>query len=172
MPPGGLGPMAGFDEEDHPDGAVPCNDENEMPVLQHPNQLEPTPMDQDNNEVRVNNAGRRVSPLAIGGGNIGGGAVSTNQEDDDDISNAEGAVRYHYHVGMFLDVLDTVDRWSEVEVVGVDHNAQRIAITYLYWGDKFDEMLPFDSDRIAPFKTHTYHGDPSQLKVGHTARIT
>lgn len=163
---------------------LPCNDENERPPaaapLHHNAMME---MDQDqDNEIRVNNVGRRSSPLGLlllggnaGGGGSSSGSSSSNQQQEENMMVGGGgeaeeagpsSARYHYRVGMFLDVLDTVGKWCEAEVLEVDHHAHKITITYLYWSEKFDEQLPFDSPRIAPFKTHTYHGDLSQLKVG------
>ncbi len=67
--------------------------------------------------------------------------------------------------GLFIDVRDTVDKWCEGEVLEVDSVRRRVYITYTYWSDKFNEWLPVDSERIAPFAMHTYHGNPANLKV-------
>ena len=44
-----------------------------------------------------------------------------------------------YHAGQRVDVLDTVKKWAEAEVVRVDDAARRLLVTYTYWSDKWDE---------------------------------
>ncbi|KAH8063289.1 thiol-dependent ubiquitin-specific protease [Aureococcus anophagefferens] len=61
-----------------------------------------------------------------------------------------------YHAGQRVDVLDTVKKWAEAEVVRVDDAARRLLVTYTYWSDKWDEWLPAESPRIAPFGSRTY----------------
>ncbi|KAJ8608324.1 hypothetical protein CTAYLR_009413 [Chrysophaeum taylorii] len=69
-----------------------------------------------------------------------------------------------YRTGQELDVMDTVSKWAEAEVVAVDEASQRILITYTFWSDKWDEWLDFDSDRIRPRGSETY--DAKSPKVG------
>ena len=72
-----------------------------------------------------------------------------------------------YTVGMFLEVQDQVQKWCEAEVIGINTFTYTLRITYLYWGDKYDEDIPFFSSRLAPFPTHTYQpGEPRTLQVG------
>ena len=68
-----------------------------------------------------------------------------------------------YHAGQRVDVLDTVKKWAEAEVVRVDDAARRLLVTYTYWSDKWDEWLPAESPRIAPFGSRTYQrgGNPT-----------
>lgn len=61
------------------------------------------------------------------------------------------------YIGQHLDVLDSVSRWSEAEVLKIDKDKKRVFITYLYWEDKWDEWIAEDEDRMAPLHTHTYY---------------
>ena len=75
-------------------------------------------------------------------------------------------------VGMFLEVRDTVGKWCEAEVMSVNHGARRLRITYMYWSDKYDEELPFDSDRLAPYQTHCYReNQPQTLEAGQRVEV-
>ncbi|CAM9456401.1 unnamed protein product [Chrysoparadoxa australica] len=77
------------------------------------------------------------------------------------------AWRMNLQVGDELDVKDTVNKFCEAEVLEIDKMRGLVRITYTYWGDSYDETIPIDSDRLAPFGSETYqgpHGIP--LKVG------
>lgn len=85
-----------------------------------------------------------------------------------DIENkkiTEGEIVFKPFIGLRVDILDSVQRWSEAEILKVDVQNQKIYITYLYWEDKWNEWISFDDDRIAPIHTHTYH-EKGTLKVG------
>jgi hypothetical protein len=160
------------DEQEGGGGGLPCNDENHRPL--HPNQL-PEP----NGVVAMEdeNLGPNAALVAANNGLEAAGG-SSNADDDPgpeqaspppaSSSLASPSSRPNFYVGMFLDVLDTVDKWSEAEVLEVDHVMHRVFITYTYWMDKFNEWIPFDSARIAPFMSHTFSGDPRTLKVSPT----
>lgn len=64
--------------------------------------------------------------------------------------------RVRFSPGQELDVLDTVRKWSEAEVVEVEDGFVRV--TYTYWSEKWDEWLSFESERIAPRGSKTYQG--------------
>ncbi len=53
----------------------------------------------------------------------------------------------------FLDVCDTTARWLPARVTAVADS--RIKITYEGWSAKWDEWIPLDSPRLAPFRTFT-----------------
>lgn len=77
-----------------------------------------------------------------------------------------------YSVGMYLEVQDKVQKWCEAEVIGINTSLKTLRITYLYWGDKYDEDIPFFSSRLAPFPTHTYQpGQPHTLQVGQRIEV-
>eukprot|EP01041_Mallomonas_annulata_P010932 gene10932-22823_t len=64
-----------------------------------------------------------------------------------------------------IDALDSVQRWSEAEVLKIDKEKKQVYITYLYWEDKWDEWIRDSEGRMAPLHTHTYfRGGP--LKKG------
>mmetsp|Transcript_3871 Transcript_3871/g.6041 ORF Transcript_3871/g.6041 Transcript_3871/m.6041 type:complete len:631 (-) Transcript_3871:59-1951(-) len=71
--------------------------------------------------------------------------------------------RFRYFVGQQVDVLDTVNRWSEAEIMKVDTERGRLFVTYLFWSSKYDEWVT--PDRVAPLFTHTYN-PPNPLKTG------
>eukprot|EP01041_Mallomonas_annulata_P006092 gene6092-12299_t len=72
-----------------------------------------------------------------------------------------------FFVGQWLDVRDTVSQWLEATVLRVDDGddddgmdapvSPRIFIHYNGWPSRWDEWLPVDSPRIAPFRTRTTH---------------
>lgn len=69
--------------------------------------------------------------------------------------NIEGTTTTRrYYPGQELDVLDTVSKWAEASVVGVSEN--RVRITYVYWSEKWDEWLDFESSRIRPRGSMTF----------------
>lgn len=74
------------------------------------------------------------------------------EKKDDPISTEE----FPYFVGQHLDVLDSVNRWSEAEVRAIDKRKRSIRITYLFWSETFDEWVEISSERVAPLHTHTY----------------
>ena len=59
--------------------------------------------------------------------------------------------------GLIIDVLDSVNRWSEAEVKEVDEERQRVFVSYLHWTSKWDEWIDWNEGRLAPIHTHTYH---------------
>mmetsp|Transcript_8068 Transcript_8068/g.10706 ORF Transcript_8068/g.10706 Transcript_8068/m.10706 type:complete len:624 (+) Transcript_8068:104-1975(+) len=70
-----------------------------------------------------------------------------------------------FTVGLQLDVLDSVGKWAEAEVLKVDQMRRQVYITYLYWADKWNEWVPIDSDRIAPLASQTYV-EGKELQMG------
>jgi len=58
--------------------------------------------------------------------------------------------------GIHVDILDSVKKWSEAEILKVDKQNGRVYITYLYWDNKWNEWVDLDSGRIAPLGTRTY----------------
>lgn len=77
----------------------------------------------------------------------------------------EGDKELKLCIGMHVDILDSVQRWSEAEILKLDIEHKRIYITYLYWDDKWNEWISFSDGRIASLHTHTYHSG-GVLKVG------
>jgi hypothetical protein len=64
---------------------------------------------------------------------------------------------HRFQVNDVIDVLDSLGHWCEAEILKIDHQNQRIFVTYLYWDSKFDEWVDNIDDRTAPFHTHTYY---------------
>ena len=56
-------------------------------------------------------------------------------------------------IGQWVDVKDTIDQWLEAEVINV--RGDEVYVHYNGWGYRWDEWLKMNSDRIAPFRTHT-----------------
>lgn len=54
---------------------------------------------------------------------------------------------------------DTIDQWLEAQVMEVRDN--KVFIHYNGWGNRWDEWIDKDSDRIALFRTHTIQNPKS-----------
>ena len=52
----------------------------------------------------------------------------------------------NFHVGQNLDVLDSVKKWMNAEVLFVGNGS--IYIHYNGWSAKYDESVPIDSPRV------------------------
>jgi len=77
-----------------------------------------------------------------------------------------------YVVGEFVDVLDTVGKWCEGQIKEVDPVARSVSVTYLYWGDGFDEVFPFGSTRLAPEGSQVYvPGGQGGLRLNHRIEV-
>lgn len=74
------------------------------------------------------------------------------------------------HVGQCVDVLDSVNRWTEAEVRKIDHQNNRVFISYLYWQPKWDEWIDDIPGRIAPLHTYTY-SPPGPLRLGQRVSV-
>ena len=77
-----------------------------------------------------------------------------------------------FYLGQKLDVLDSVNRWSEAEVVKINNQPFKIFISYLYWDYKWDEWI-HESEfltRIAPLHFHTYFKGGT-LKLGQRIEV-
>jgi hypothetical protein len=59
--------------------------------------------------------------------------------------------------GQWLDVKDTVNQWLEATILDVDRLEKRLFVHYNGWPARWDEWLPFDSPRLAPFRSRTVH---------------
>ena len=90
-----------------------------------------------------------------------GGEWKGSEEDE-----RRAAFQESLRSGMQVDLLDSVSRWSEAEVLDVDHERQRVYCTYMYWSDRFDEWVPIASARLAEAGTMTYQ-EGGRLVVGH-----
>jgi len=78
----------------------------------------------------------------------------------DSISHGSNVDRKRKFVeGQWIDVLDTVNQWLEATVMKVSSDGRKVHIHYNAWGERWDEVLDVNSDRIAPFRTKTrQHG--------------
>jgi len=56
------------------------------------------------------------------------------------------ATKRRFFIGQNVDVMDTVKRWLNGEVLKV--TPHEIYIHYTGWSTKFDEWLPLDSERV------------------------
>ncbi|CAI5731473.1 unnamed protein product [Hyaloperonospora brassicae] len=59
------------------------------------------------------------------------------------------------HVGDWIDVLDGDGIWNVAQVLRLA-TSEMVEVTYDCWGAEYNEVLPRDSDRIAPYGTHTW----------------
>ncbi|KAE8901541.1 hypothetical protein PF005_g14940 [Phytophthora fragariae] len=57
--------------------------------------------------------------------------------------------------GDWLDVVDGDGIWNVAQVLRLPSD-ETVEVTYDCWGDEYNEELPRDSPRIAPFHTHTW----------------
>jgi hypothetical protein len=56
------------------------------------------------------------------------------------------APKRRFFIGQNIDVLDSVKRWLNAEVLKVTPN--ELYVHYTGWSAKFDEWLPLESDRV------------------------
>jgi hypothetical protein len=63
-----------------------------------------------------------------------------------------------YHVGQNLDILDSVNKWVNAEVLFVGNGT--VYVHYSGWSAKYDEEIKIPSHRIL---TQWEHGKPIQL---------
>lgn len=64
----------------------------------------------------------------------------------------------NFHVGQNLDVLDSVNKWMNAEVIFAGNGL--VYVHYTGWSIKYDEEIPIDSPRIL---TQWYPGRPILL---------
>lgn len=80
-----------------------------------------------------------------------------------------------FYVGLQLDVKDTAGVWSEAEIMKVDYDQELFFVTFIYWGDRWDEWISMtDQSRYADLHTHTYfegHNPGSKLKLGQRIEV-
>jgi hypothetical protein len=62
-----------------------------------------------------------------------------------------------FFVGQWLDVKDTVNQWLEATVMDINPQEGSLKVHYNGWPTRWDEWVPFTSQRIAPFRTRTVH---------------
>jgi len=141
-------------------------------VIYMNNDIPPSAVHDNNNN---NNNNNRDDDMSTTNEDHLNPAQSLQPETDDgplplhQLSQAGPSSAPPFYVGMPLDVLDTVQKWCEAEVVEVDAKSKTIRITYTYWGDQFDETLPWDTNRLAVAGSRTFNGDPETLQVGSHA---
>ncbi|CAH0519257.1 unnamed protein product [Peronospora belbahrii] len=58
-------------------------------------------------------------------------------------------------VGDWIDVVDDDGIWNVAQVLHLP-TLETVEVTYDCWGDEYNEVLRRDSDRIAPYHTHTW----------------
>jgi hypothetical protein len=56
------------------------------------------------------------------------------------------AAKQRFFIGQNLDVLDSVKRWINAEVLKV--TPHELYVHYTGWSTKFDEWIPINSDRV------------------------
>ena len=61
-----------------------------------------------------------------------------------------------YRAGQRVDVLDTVNKWAEADIVKVDPASRRIKVAYVGWSARWDEWLSWDDERVSPHHSQTY----------------
>lgn len=84
---------------------------------------------------------------------------------------------HKYYIGQWLDVKDTINQWLEATVLDINEAERKIYIQYNGWPVRWNEWLPFDSPRIALFRTKTANSTtssacPEPAHVLATAPIT
>ena len=58
-----------------------------------------------------------------------------------------------YELGQWVDVKDTIDQWLEAQII--DIREDQVFVHYNGWGSRWDEWMPFNSPRIALFRSYT-----------------
>jgi len=95
------------------------------------------------------------------------------QPQQDDVRSND--VTSHFHVGLKLDVKDSVGVWAEAEIMKIDLAESAMYVTFTYWGDRWDEWISMnDTDRIADLHMHTYiegHNPGSKLKLNQRIEV-
>ena len=74
-------------------------------------------------------------------------------------SNAAGEtiLQPEFHVGQWVDVKDTANQWLEATIVSVNPSSRLMYVHYNGWPSRWDEWISWDSPRVTPFRTRTYH---------------
>jgi hypothetical protein len=88
----------------------------------------------------------------------------TNDDDNSQQENNSPNNRKQFYVGQQLDILDSVQYWTEAEVVKYDEVNKKIFVTFLFWTSKWDDWVDISPDKVAPLHTHTYN-PPNPLKL-------
>ncbi len=102
---------------------------------------------QAEDNIHVDNAEREVT------------AESAPAQSEPSISSAV-APRWHFFVGQWLDVKDTVNQWLEATVMDIrfpedGDGPSELLIHYNGWPEQWDEWIACNSTRLAPFCTRT-----------------
>jgi hypothetical protein len=63
----------------------------------------------------------------------------------------------HFQEGDMLDVLDTVEVWCEATILTCYETKKMVFVHYVGFSREFDEWISFDSHRLLPLQTKTYH---------------
>ena len=92
-----------------------------------------------------------AAPTAPRTGQVTGDGEEVSQEP------SPSSATKKFFVGQWLDVKDTVNQWLEATVLEMDGDAERFFIHYNGWPPRWDEWICWDSDRVAPFRTRTFH---------------
>lgn len=64
-------------------------------------------------------------------------------------------------LGDWADCTDTVNKWCVARVVDKDEDS--VTVSYEGWADKWNEKIPINSRRLAPFRSNT-KGDTGYKK--------
>eukprot|EP00968_Pinguiococcus_pyrenoidosus_P026785 scaffold7335_cov289-Pinguiococcus_pyrenoidosus.AAC.6 len=76
----------------------------------------------------------------------------------------------HLKPGQQIDVLDSVDKWAEAEVLQVDYSRRRVEVTFLFWSDRWNTWIEFGTPagakRLAEPGTKTYQ-EGGVLQLNH-----
>ncbi len=82
------------------------------------------------------------------------------EESPASLESSSVAPRRHFFVGQWLDVKDTVNQWLEATVMDIRYpedgdGPSELLIHYNGWPEQWDEWIPCNSVRLAPFCTRT-----------------
>ena len=64
-----------------------------------------------------------------------------------------------YHLGQWVDVKDSANQWLEATIVGINSESRLMYVHYNGWPIRWDEWISWDSPRVTPFRTRTYHAE-------------
>ena len=100
-------------------------------------------------------------------------ATMSNHDDDERNSEigADSTPHPRFYPGQWVDVKDTVNQWLEATVMSVDYASNAIFVHYNGWPTRWDEWIPFNSPRIAPFRSRTAHSNALTSYVSPTPNV-
>lgn len=77
----------------------------------------------------------------------------------------QGSIDY-LAVDTYVDAKDTVNNWCVAIVKGINHDERTVRVGFEGWSSKYDIEVKRTSNKIAPFRTHSF-GYTGQQKIAY-----